>query len=124
VPGNQEKHGKNPARKNVDEHCVLNAKSVSPELLATAIHELSTKSSPNSAVFTTTIIMATISAVFSPVTGNPINPATTANLGNLTTTTRQFVKTSIKFRTSELEGIAVFRDYHANFRRVSHEIRE
>jgi hypothetical protein len=61
---------------------------------------------------------------FSPVTGNPINPATTANLGNLTTTTRQFVKTSIKFRTSELEGIAVFRDYHANFRRVSHGVRD
>jgi hypothetical protein len=68
--------------------------------------------------------MATISAVFSPVTGNPINPATTANSGNLTTTTRQFVKTSIKFRTSELEGIAVFQDYHANFRRVSHGVRD
>jgi hypothetical protein len=64
VPKNQEKHGKNPARKSVDEHRVLNAKSVSPELLAAAIHELSTKSSPNSAVFTTTIILATILAVF------------------------------------------------------------
>jgi uncharacterized membrane protein YoaK (UPF0700 family) len=124
VPRNQEKHGKNPARKSVNEHRILNAKSVSPELLAAAIHELSTKSSPNLAVFTTTIIMATISAVFSPVTGNPINPATTANSGNLTTTTRQFVKTSIKFRTSELEGIAVFQDYHANFRRVSHGVRD
>jgi hypothetical protein len=30
--------------------------------------------------------MATISAVFSPVTGNPINPATTTNSGNLATT--------------------------------------
>jgi hypothetical protein len=122
VPKNQEKHGKNPARKSVDEHRVLNAKSVPPELLVAAIHELSTKSSPNSAVFTTKIIMATISAVFSPITGNSINSATTANSENLTTTTRQFVKTSIKFRTSELEGIAVFRDYHANFRRVSHGI--
>jgi hypothetical protein len=58
------KHGKYPARKSVDEHRVLNAESVSPELLAAAIHELSTKSSPNSAIFTTTIILATISAVF------------------------------------------------------------
>jgi hypothetical protein len=58
------KHGKNPARKSVDEHRILNAESVSPELLAAAIHELSTKSSPNSAIFTTTIILATISAVF------------------------------------------------------------
>jgi uncharacterized membrane protein YoaK (UPF0700 family) len=124
VPKNQEKHGKNPARKSVDEHHVLNAKSVSSKLLAATIHELSAKSSPNSAVFTTTIILATISTVFSPVTGNPINPATTANSGNLTTTTRQFVKTLIKFRTSELEGIAVFWDYHANFRRVSHGIRD
>jgi hypothetical protein len=64
VPRNQEKQGKNLARKSVNEHRILNAKSVSPELLAVAIHELSTKSSPNSAVFTTTIIMATISAVF------------------------------------------------------------
>jgi uncharacterized membrane protein YoaK (UPF0700 family) len=124
VHRNQEKYGKNPARKIVDEHRVLNAESVLPELLAAAIHELSIMSSPNSTIFTTTIILATISAVFSPVTGNPINPATTANSGNLTTTTRQFVKTTIKFRTSELEGIAIFRDYHANFRRVSHGIRD
>jgi hypothetical protein len=65
VPRNQEKHGKNPTRKGVNEHRILNAKPVSPELLAAAIHELSIKFSPNSAVFTTTIIMATISAVFS-----------------------------------------------------------
>jgi hypothetical protein len=123
VPRNQEKHGKNPARKSVDEHHVLNVESVSPELLAATIHELSTKSSRNSAIFTTTIILATISAVFSPVAGNPINAATTANSGNFTTTTRQFVKTTIKFRTSELEGIAIFFDYHANFMRVSHGIR-
>jgi uncharacterized membrane protein YoaK (UPF0700 family) len=122
VPRNQEKHGKNPAGKSVNEHRILNAKSVSPELLAAAIHELSTKSSPNSAVFTTIIIMATISAVFSPVTGYPINPATTTNSGNLATTTRQLVKTSVKFRTSEFQSIAVFRGYHANFKRVSHGV--
>jgi hypothetical protein len=123
VPRNQEKHGKNPARKSVDEHRVLNVESISPELLAATIHELSTKSSRNTTIFTITVILATISAVFSPVAGNPINPATTANSGNLTTTTRQFVKTTIKFRTSELEGIAILWDYHANFRRVSHGIR-
>jgi hypothetical protein len=124
VPRNQEKHGKNPARESVDEHHVLNAESVSPELLAVTIHELSTKSSRNSAIFTTTTVLATISTVFSPVVGNTINPATAANSGNLTTTTRKFVKTTIKFRTSELEGIAIFWDYLANFRRVSHGIRD
>jgi SRSO17 transposase len=64
VPRNQEKHGKNPTRKSVDEHRILNAKTVSPKLLAAAIHELSIKFSPNSVVFTTTVIMATVSAVF------------------------------------------------------------
>jgi hypothetical protein len=123
VPRNQEKHGKNPARKSIDEHRVLNAESISPELLAATIHELSTKSSRNTTIFTTTIILATILVVFPPVAGNPINPATTANSGNLTTTTRQFVKTTIKFRTSELEGIAILRDNHANFRRVVYGIR-
>jgi hypothetical protein len=123
VPRNQEKHGKNPSRESFDEHRVLNAESISPELLAATIHELSTKSSRNTAIFTTTIILATISAVFPPVAGNPINPATTANSRNLTTTTRQFVKTTIKFRTSELEGIAILRNNHANFRRVGHGIR-
>jgi hypothetical protein len=88
MPRNQEEHGKNPARESVDEHHVLNAKLVSPELLATTIHELSTKSSRNAAVSTTTIIMATISAIFPSVADNPIDSATTANSGNLTTTTR------------------------------------
>jgi hypothetical protein len=123
VPRNQEKHGKNPARESVDEHRVLNAEPISPELLAATIHKLSTRSSRNAAIFTTTIILATISAVLPPVVGNPINPATTANSGNLTTTTRQFVKTTIKFRTLELEDIAVLRDKHANFRGVGHGIR-
>jgi hypothetical protein len=118
MPRNQEEHGKNPARESVDEHRVLDAKSISPELLAARIHELSTKSSRNTAIFTTTIIMATISTIFPSAAGNPISPATTANSGNLTTTTRQFVKTTIKFRTPELKSIAIFRDNHANFRRV------
>jgi hypothetical protein len=47
MPINQEEHGKNPARESVDEYRVLNAKSISPELLATTFHELSTKSSRN-----------------------------------------------------------------------------
>jgi hypothetical protein len=88
MPRNQEEHGKNPARESVDEHRILNAKSVSPELLATAVHELSTMSSRNAAVSTITIIMATISAIFPSVAGNPIDSVTTANSGNLTTTTR------------------------------------
>jgi hypothetical protein len=59
----------------------------------------------------------------SPIANNPINPATTADSGNLTTTTRQFVKTTVKFRTAELEGTAVLRDNHANFKRVGHGVR-
>jgi hypothetical protein len=87
VPKNQE-HRKNSARESFDEHRILNAESISPELLASTIHELLAKSSRNAAISTTTIIMATISAMFPSVAGNPINPATTANSGNLTTTTR------------------------------------
>jgi hypothetical protein len=64
VPRNQEKHGENPTRKSADEHRILNAKTVWPEILAAAIHELSIKFSPSSAVLTTTIIVATIAAVF------------------------------------------------------------
>jgi hypothetical protein len=124
VPRNQEKHGKNPTRKSADEHHIFNAKPVSPEFLAATIHELSIKFSPSLAVLTTTIIVATIATVFSLVTGNPINPATTTNSGNLATTHRKFVKASVKCRTSEFQSIAVFRDYHANHRRVSHGIRD
>jgi hypothetical protein len=127
VPRNHEKHGENPAKKNADEDRILNAKPVSPEFLAVAIHELSIKFSPNSAVLTTTItaiIMATIATVFSQFTGNPINPATTTNSGNLATTPRKFVKASVKCRTSEFQSIAVFQDYHANHRRVSHGVRD
>jgi hypothetical protein len=124
VPRNREKHGKNPTRKSIDEHHILNAKPVSPEFLAASIHELLIKFSPSSAVLTTTIIMKTISAVFSLVIGNPINPATTTNSGNLATTPKQLVKTSVKCRTSEFQSIAVFRDYHANHRRVSHGVRD
>jgi hypothetical protein len=87
MPRNQEEHGKNPARESIDEHRVLNAKSISPELLAATFHELSTKSSRNTTIFTITIIMATISAIFPSVAGNPNSPATTANSRNLTTNT-------------------------------------
>jgi hypothetical protein len=123
MPRNQEEHGKNPARESVDEYHVLNAKSISPELLATTFHELSTKSSRNTTIFATTIIMVTISAIFPSVAGNPNSPATTTNSGNLTTTTRQFVKSTIKFRTPELESIAILQYNHANFRRVCFGIR-
>jgi hypothetical protein len=87
VPRNQEEHRKNSARESSDEHRILNVESISPELLAATIHELSAKSSRNAAISTTTIIMATISAIFPSVAGNPINPETTAISGNLTTTT-------------------------------------
>jgi hypothetical protein len=87
MPRNQEKHGKNSTRESADEHRILNAKSISPELLAATIHELSTRSSRNATIFTTTVILATISTVFPLVVGNPINSATTADSRNLSTTT-------------------------------------
>jgi hypothetical protein len=61
---------------------------------------------------------------FFPVTGNPINPTTTTDSGNLATTPRKFVKASVKCRTSEFQSIAVFRDYLANHRRGSHGVRD
>jgi hypothetical protein len=124
VPRNKEKHGKNSARKSANEHRILNAKPISPEFLAAAICELSIKFSPSSAILTTTVIMATIAAVFPPVTGNPVNPATTTDSGNLAATPRKFIKASVKCRTLEFQSIAVFRDYHANHRRVSYGIRD
>jgi hypothetical protein len=122
VSRNQEEHRKNSARESFDEHHILNAEPTMPKFLAATVHELSTKSSRNAAISTTTAIMATLSAVFPSVAGNSVNPATTANSRNLATTTRQFVKTRIKFKTPELESLAIFRDYHANLRRVCHGI--
>jgi hypothetical protein len=86
VSRNQEEHRKNSARESFDEHRILNVEPTTPEFLKATVHELSTKSSRNVAISTT--IMATISAIFPSVAGNPIYPATTANSGNLTTTTR------------------------------------
>jgi hypothetical protein len=63
VPRNKEKHGENSARKSANEHRILNAKPISPEFLAAAIRELTTKFSPSSAILTTTVIVATIAAV-------------------------------------------------------------
>jgi hypothetical protein len=124
VPINKEKHGKNTVRKSADERRILNAKPISPEFLAAAIRELSDRFSPSSAVLTTTIIVETIATVFFPVTGNPVNPATTTNSGNLATTPRKFVEVLVKCGTSELQSITVFWDYHANHRRVSHGVRD
>jgi hypothetical protein len=87
VPRKQEEHHKNLARESFDEHRTLNAKPISPEFLAATVHELSTKSSRNATISTTTTIMATLSAIFPAVVGNSVNPATTANSRNHATTT-------------------------------------
>jgi hypothetical protein len=123
VSRNQEEHRKNSARESFDEHRILNVEPTTPEFLAAAVHELSTKYSCNAAISTTTAIMATLSAIFPSVAGNSVNLATTANSRNLSTTPRQFVKTRIKFKTLELESLAIVRDHHANFGRVCHGIR-
>jgi hypothetical protein len=64
VPRNQEEHCKNSAKESYDEHRILNAEPTSPEFLAAAIHELSTKSSCHVAISAATIIMETLSVVF------------------------------------------------------------
>jgi hypothetical protein len=123
VPRNQEEYRQNSAREGNDEHRLLNAEPTLPELLAATFHEISTKSSCNAAISASTTILATLSVVIPSVAGNSVNPATAANSRNIATTTRQLVKTKIKFKTSELKSLAIFRDNHANHRRVSHGIR-
>jgi hypothetical protein len=123
VPKNQEEYRKNSAREGNDEHCLLNSETTSPELLAATFHELSTKSSCIAEISTTTTILATLSVVLPLVVGNSVNPATAFNSRNIATTTQQFVKTRIKFKTLELESLAIFRNNHANHKRVSHGIR-
>jgi hypothetical protein len=117
VSRNEEKHGKNSAR-------ILNANPISPEFLLAAIRELTTKFSPSSAILATIVIVAAIATTFPSVAGNPVNPATTTDSGDFATTARKFVKASVKCRTSELQSIAIFRDYHAHHRRVSYGIRD
>jgi hypothetical protein len=99
VPTNQEEYCQDSAREGNDEHRLLNAEPTSPELLETTLHEFSTKSSCNATISATTTILATFSAVLPSVAGNSVNLATTANPRNIATTTRQFVKTRIKFKT-------------------------
>jgi hypothetical protein len=114
VPRNKEEHGKNSARESTNEHCILNAKPVSSELLATAVREPAVKFCLSSAISTTTASMAAVAAIFPSLASDPVNPAATTHSRNLATTARKFVKTSVKFGTSELQGIAIVRDYHAN----------
>jgi hypothetical protein len=123
MPRNQEEYRENLAREGYDEHRILNAEPTSPEYLAATFHELSTKSSCSAIISTTTTIMATLSAVLPSVAGNSVNPTIAANSRNFATTTRQFVKTRVKFKTLELESLAVFQENHANYKRFSHGIR-
>jgi hypothetical protein len=123
VPRNKEEHGKNLSRKGTNEHRILDAKPISSEFLAAAIRELIVKFCPSSAI-PTTVSVAAVAAIFPSVARNPVNPATTTNSGNLATTSRKFVKASVKFGTSELQSIAIVRDYHANHRRVSYGVRD
>jgi hypothetical protein len=124
VPRNEEEHGKNSARKSANEHRILNAKTISLEFLVAAIRELTVQFCPSSAIPATTVSVAAVAAIFPSVASNPVNPATTTHLGNLATTSRKFVKASVKFGTSELQSIAIFRDYHANHRWVGYGIRD
>jgi Mg/Co/Ni transporter MgtE len=122
VPGNQEEYSKNSTRESNDEYRLLNVEPTSPELLATTIHEFSTKSSHNAAISATATILTTFSAVLPSVAGNSVNSAAATNPRNIATTTWQFIKTIIKFKTSELESLAIFRNNHAHHRRISYGI--
>jgi hypothetical protein len=64
LPRNQEEYCHNSARESNDEYRILNAELTSPKLLATTIHEFSTKSSHNAAISATATILATFSAVY------------------------------------------------------------
>jgi hypothetical protein len=123
VPRNKKEHGKNSAREGTNEHCILNARPVSSELLAAAIRESTVEFCLSSAISTTTVSMAAVAAIFPSVASDPVNPATTTHSGNLATASRKFIKTSIRLGTSELQGIAIVRDYHANHGRICYGIR-
>jgi hypothetical protein len=119
----QREHGKNSARESTNEHCILHAKPVSSELLAAAIRESTIEFCLSSAVSTTTVSMAAVAAIFPSVASDPINPAATTHSGNIATASRKFFEASVKFGTSELQGIAIVRDYHANHGRIRYGIR-
>jgi hypothetical protein len=102
VPRDKKEHGKNPTRDSTDEHCILDAKPVSAELMATAVRESAVKLCTSSAIPTTTISMAAITAILPSVTSDTVNPATTAHSGNLATASRKLIKASVKFGTPEL----------------------
>jgi hypothetical protein len=87
VPRNQEEYCQNSARESNAEYRLLNAEPTSPELLATTIHEFSTKFSHNAAISATATILATFSVVLPLVTGNTVNSAAAANPRNIATTT-------------------------------------
>jgi hypothetical protein len=123
VPRNKEEHGKNSAGEGTNEHRILNARSVSSEFLAAAIRESTVEFCLSSAIPATTVSMAAVAAIFPSIASDPVNPATTTHSGNLATTSRKFVKTSVRFGTSELQGIAIVRDYHANHGRICYGIR-
>jgi hypothetical protein len=123
VPRDKEEHGNNPTRESTDEHCILDAKPVSSELLATAVREPTVKLCTSSAISTTTTSMAAIAAIFPSLASDSVNPATATHSRNLATTPRKFVKTSVKFGTPELQSIVIVRDYHANHRRICYGIR-
>jgi hypothetical protein len=122
VPRNKEEHGKNSARESTDEHRILNAKPVSPELLAASIHEPKVKFYPSSAIPATTVNVAAIATVFSSVTSDPGNPATTTHSANPAATAGKFVKASVKFGTPKLQSLSIIQNHHANHGRVSHGI--
>jgi hypothetical protein len=122
VPRDKEEHGTNPTRKGTDEHRILDANPVSAELLAAAVRKSAVKLCTSSAISTIAISMAAFTTILPSVASDTVDPAAAAHSGNLATASRKLIKASVKFGTSELQSIAIVRDYHANHRWICHGI--
>jgi hypothetical protein len=66
--------------------------------------------------------MAAFTTILPSVASDTVDPAAAAHSGNLATASRKLIKASVKFGTSELQSIAIVRDYHANHRWICHGI--
>jgi hypothetical protein len=93
-----------------------------PNFWQPQFNEFPTKSSYNAAISATTTIMATFPAALPSVASNSVNSVTATNPRDIATTTRQFVETKIKFKTSEFESLDIFWNNYAHHKRINHGI--
>jgi hypothetical protein len=124
VPKNEEEHGKNSAREGANEHHILNAKPISPEFLAAAIRELTVKFCPSSAIPVPQSAWQPSHQFFpqSQAIQSIQQPQPIREI--LPPPPESSSRPQSSSGTSELQSIAIVRDYHANHRRVSYGIRD